>query len=134
MEVVPDSVSSVRGQAIRSPLGPSVTLSVTDGCGMKASLDRLSADCQSFVEIRWENRAATVGFLVVDLGKWLRGRDLNPRPLGYEPVQIGQPAASAGYSRPKSLMYLATLGDWDRPAPTTHCQPFVSGTNRLGGR
>jgi len=34
---------------------------------------RLSAVCQSVVEIRWENRAATVGFVVVDSEKVVAG-------------------------------------------------------------
>jgi hypothetical protein len=32
--------------------------------------------------------ALTAGLLLPVFAKWLRGRDLNPRPLGYEPNEL----------------------------------------------
>jgi hypothetical protein len=38
----------------------------------------------------WETRPGLIcfPFLFPTLRKWLRGRDLNPRPLGYEPNEL----------------------------------------------
>ncbi len=33
-------------------------------------------------------RRLSVALLWSTFGKWLRGRDLNPRPLGYEPNEL----------------------------------------------
>src|SRR3979490_2545990 len=45
----------------------------TERAGVHNTL-RASTDCQPFVSR--------------DVKKWLRGRDLNPRPLGYEPNEL----------------------------------------------
>jgi hypothetical protein len=59
---------------------------------------------------------------------WLRGRDLNPRPLGYEPNFTEQP----GTIRTHSMRFSKLFAHSPRPRPTpatTDCQPIVSRAN-----
>ena len=76
------------------------TLSVLNSA---RSRSRLSADCQRSGAICWEMRSRPLDSWPRNWEMWLRGRDLNPRPLGYEPVQDSRPLQSEGDSRPNSL-------------------------------
>jgi hypothetical protein len=49
----------------------------------------VSRTCSDMIEFCWDDETQTSDSLDKVNEKWLRGRDLNPRPLGYEPTESG---------------------------------------------
>src|SRR5437868_9434947 len=67
-------------------------MTVAPAVGFEPTTNRLTAD-RSTTELRWNDSAPSerrnvARVIVRGKNVWLRGRDLNPRPSGYEPDEL----------------------------------------------
>ena len=72
----------------------------------------MSRTCSDMMKFCWDNGTETSDSLDKMKEKWLRGRNLNPRPLGYEPneschewpLETIRPVISSGFCHQWSVV------------------------------